>query len=107
MKKDIAVTIPRSRISQVEMEEAEMARVPALGRSNYSYYWEMGRLPKEMPRRIYFLWEGAVRAYHDVLHMFPGSEGNTGKIYMTLDIHPVDPPVPMQSFRGFRYFNHD
>jgi hypothetical protein len=102
--RDIVVTIPKARLTQVETEEAEMELIPQLGRANYSYFWEMGRLPKRCPGKIYFAWNGSVRAYHDVTQMIHDGSSRGGKIYMTLDIHPVEPVIPMESFRGFRYW---
>jgi 8-oxo-dGTP pyrophosphatase MutT (NUDIX family)/GNAT superfamily N-acetyltransferase len=53
-----------------------------------------------MPRRIYFVWDGAVRAFHVAVNM----EFNPNRIVMDPVIHPVE-PVPMAGFRGYRYFN--
>jgi hypothetical protein len=95
--RDVVVTIPESRRAEVEAEEREVARREAAG-EEFSYYWAMGRLPKYSPRRVYFVWLGAVRAYHEVVAM------EHGRIYMTTKIHPVEPPIPMRGFMGFRYF---
>lgn len=117
--RDIVVTIPAARLAAVEAEEADVARRLKRGEKagwgGWQFYWEMGRLPKEKPRRIYFLWDGAVRAYHDVLDMTDAGEcimeKHTGRerdrdraaIFMHPEIHEVE-PIPMQPFRGFRYF---
>lgn len=90
--RSIVVTIPKNRVREVEAEEA--GNTAGLG-----YYWQMGRLPKETPSRIYFAWDGAVRAYHDVT----GMDRDAGRILMDPTIHDID-PVPMGGFRGFRYY---
>ena len=90
--RDIVVTIPKLRLREVEAEE--QANKQGLG-----YYWEMGRLPREQPRRIYFVWDDAVRAYHDVT----GMDHSSGRILMRPEIHHVT-PIPMSGFRGFRYY---
>jgi inorganic pyrophosphatase-like protein/2'-5' RNA ligase superfamily protein len=95
--RDIVVSIPAAKRKEIEAEEADVAAREARGEQGITYYWEMGRLPKAQPRRIYFAWDGAVRAYHDVVGM------SDGRIHMATAIHDV-PPVPMESFRGFRYF---
>lgn len=100
----IVVTVPVSRQRAVDAEEADVAQREALGETGLGYYWEMGRLPKEQPDRIYFVERGQVSAYHDVTSMDPNPTGRGGRIYMSTTIHPVDPPVPMQGFRGFRYW---
>ena len=117
--KDIVVTIPASRLAAVEEEEAavfrKIKRGEKAGLGGWQFYWEMGRLPKELPRRIYFLWNGAVRAYHDCLSMVDADEGrferyagrdrdcDRAAIYMHPTIHEIE-PIPMNPFRGFRYF---
>lgn len=90
--RSIVVTIPKNRVREVEAEEA--GNTAGLG-----YYWQMGRLPKETPSRIYFAWDGAVRAYHEVT----GMDRDAGQILMDPTIHDID-PVPMGGFRGFRYY---
>lgn len=99
--RDIVVTIPASKLKDVEVEEREVAKRVERGERDINYYWSMGRLPKEQPERIYFLWDGAVRAYHNVVSM--DREG--GRIYMQTEIHKLDAPMPMTGFRGFRYMN--
>lgn len=96
--RDIVVTIPKGRQAQVEAEEAHVARRMKEGETDIGYYWAMGRLPKETPRRMYFAWDGAVRAHHEVTGM------EDGKIFMRPDIHELKSPVKIESFRGFRYF---
>lgn len=95
---DIVVCIPKSQIENVELEEADVAKREAAGEQGISYYWKMGRLPKRCPSKIYFAWEGAVRAYHQVQSM----RRDEGKIFMDTKIHEIE-PIPMESFRGFRY----
>ena len=70
----------------------------------------MGRLPKKKPRRVYFLWNNAVRAYHEVLFMEGGDigfiNGNITRIWLKPEIHEIT-PIPMEPFRGFRYFHQN
>lgn len=96
--RSIVVTIPKTKIAEVEAEEVDVARRMASGEEDIVYYWKMGRLPKERPNRIYFAWDGAVRAYHDVVMVA------FDRLYMAPQIHTLKEPVPMESFRGFRYF---
>ena len=71
---DIVVTIPKNRLALVEKEEQYIERAIAKGQNGWRYFWAMARLPKTLPRRIYFLWDGAVRAYHEVL-FFGNADG--------------------------------
>lgn len=95
----IVVTIPRSKLAEVEAEEADVARRIAQGKTGLGYYWQMRRMPRYKPERIYFVWEGAVRAWHAVTGI------DDSKIYMDPEIHHID-PVPMKGFQGFRYYNY-
>ncbi|KKL14658.1 hypothetical protein LCGC14_2513440 [marine sediment metagenome] len=116
----IVVTIPRARLAQVVAEEERVAQAierDAAGKkippgkayeiTGWRYFWKMGRLPKKKPRRVYFLWDGAVRAYHKTLLMEGGDcgfiNGNMTRIWLRPEIYDID-PIPMKSFRGFRYF---
>ena len=125
----IVVTIPKARLAQVTAEEERVARgierdaagkkIPpgkAYEITGWRYFWKMGRLPKKKPRRVYFLWDGAVRAYHKTLFMEGGDCGffteladayrrsrRAPCIWLRPEIHDID-PIPMKSFRGFRYF---
>jgi hypothetical protein len=97
--RDIVVTIPKSKLAEVEAEEADVERRLASGEGEdlNLYYGQMGRVPKVPIRRIYFVWNDAVRAYHEVLSV----EGP--RIWMKAKIHTVD-PIPMKGFRGYRYY---
>lgn len=97
--RSIVVTIPRGKLAEVEAEEADVARRSGGGETGITYYWQMGRVPKVQPKRIYFLWDGAVRAYHDVVGM------KSDCVLMSTTIHTLPTPIPMGSFRGFRYFD--
>lgn len=107
MGKAIIVTIPKSRMQQVVAEEAMVARAMDRGQF-WQFYWEMGRCPKGWEqsdgttRRIYFLWDGAVRAWHS----FHGARRHNGRwrLYMHPKIHEIE-PIPMESFRGYRWFD--
>lgn len=97
-KRDIVVTIPASKLAEVDAEERDVARMASEGKTDVLFYWQMGRLPKEQPRRVYFVWNEAVRAYHDVAHM----DREQGCIFLYTQIHEIQ-PIPMKGFRGFRY----
>ncbi len=97
-RKDIVVCIPKSQLANVEAEDADVAMREANGEKLIQYYWKMGRLQKKIPSKIYFAWDGAARAYHKVNSMRPSE----GKIFMDTKINEIE-PIPMESFRGFRY----
>lgn len=99
-RRDIVVMIPKGKQREVEQEEAWVSQQEAAGNRDISYYWEMGRLPKVDPRRVYFVWDGAVRAFHEVTKV----DRMAGRIYMKTEIHELKDPEPMGSFRGFRYY---
>lgn len=104
-QRDIVVSIPAKKLKEIEAEEADVARRQQQGEQGLRYFWEMGRLPATQPRRIYFFWDGAVRAYHDVLELSPNPSGRGGRIYMDTAIHAID-PIPMdRGFQGYRYFD--
>jgi len=98
--RDIVVTIPKSRLEAVAAEEAIVERAVSRGEA-FNYFWKVGRLPKEIPRRIYFVWEGAVRAFHEVNRM---TVVGGAKIFMATKIHDIE-PIPMRGFQGRRYFD--
>ena len=102
---NIVVTIPKSKLSEVEKEEEEVAIQIANGEKNIFYYWTVGTLPKQCPSRIYFIWNGAVRAYHEVTQTVTDFPRN--KIYMKPEIHNLKTPIPMKGFQGWRYFRED
>lgn len=101
--RSIVVTIPKHKLSEIQAEEADVARRQSSGERGINYYWEMGRLPAEVPSRIYFVWDGAVRAYHEVT----GIDRAAGRLYMDTTIHSMPAPMPMQGFRGFRYMRDE
>jgi hypothetical protein len=101
MGKNIVVTIPADKLAEVEAEEAEVERRLAAGETEILYYWQLGRLPKDEPDRIYFVWNGSVRAFHVVI----GMRRDEGRVYMSTAIHELPKPIPMRGFQGFRYFN--
>lgn len=100
----ILVTIPKSRLEAVEQEEADVAKRIANGEQGISYYWTLSSAPKNTPEQIWFLWNGAVRAYHDVISI---EKGNPVKLYMKPEIHMLDKPIPMKGFQGWRYFDKE
>lgn len=99
----ILVCIPKSRQKQVEQEEADVAKMVAAGQKPPTYFWTVHRLPKELPGRVYFCWDGAVRAYHDCVGSVTEPDH---RLLLDHEIHEVE-PVPHQSFRGWRYWEHE
>lgn len=97
---DIVVTIPKKQLAHVEAEEADVAKREAAGEKDILYYWAMRRLPKQVPDRVYFVWDGAIRAFHDVVDV----DYDEGRIYLRTKINTLENPIPMKSFMGFRYF---
>jgi hypothetical protein len=102
---NIIVTIPKNKLAEVEAEEKEVAIQIANGEKNIFYYWTVGTLPKQCPDRIYFVWNGSVRAYHEVTQTVTDFPRN--KIYMKPEIHNLKTPIPMKGFQGWRYFDKD
>lgn len=113
---DIVVTIPKAKLAKVEAEERRVQRAMARGETGWRYFWKMRRFPKELPWRVYFLWDGAVRAYHETLFVEVRTSNpmlrfwtnmaeaeNPTRIWLKPKIHEI-PPIPMKPFRGFRYF---
>jgi uncharacterized membrane protein (UPF0127 family) len=98
--RSIVVTIPESKLGEIAREEADVARREQAG-EHLNYFWSMGRLPKEQPQRVFFAWDGAVRAYHEVTAM----DREAGRIYMSTEIHELPHAIEMEPFRGYRYFD--
>jgi len=99
--RDIVVCIPKSRIQQVEEEEKQVALTVKRGQKPPTYYWTVHRLPKQQPKRIYFCWNGAIQAYHNVVGMVNQPDA---RILMDHRIHSIK-PIQTDSFRGWRYLN--
>lgn len=98
--RDVLVCIPRSRLASVEAEEKQVAEQVAAGHKGATYWWSVGRLPKQLPARVYFVWDGAIRAYHECV----GSVSSPGpRLLLDHEIHDIE-PVPAKAFRGWRYF---
>lgn len=109
---DIIVSIPASKLAEIEAEEAYVERLRQQG-SSVNYFWKIGRAPRRLHigDRCYFLWENAVRAWHEVVDF--GYDMKciiTGTVYpgfsvvLDSEIHEIE-PIPMKPFRGFRYFD--
>jgi len=110
---NVVVTIPKKRLADIEREEADIKRRLAAGEKGVSYFWAMSRKPKELQAgdRMYFVWGGALRAYHIVTGFREVLQcETTGQKYkgccVLLDpvIHEVE-ALAMEGFRGFRYFS--
>ena len=108
---DILVTIPKSRLNYVAEEEQRVAEGLKKG-EKWNFFWSIGRLPKKAHEleRCYFLWNGAIRAYHNIVDLDEDMYcEHTDQFYpgvcLVLDpvIHEVD-PIPMKGFQGFRYY---
>ena len=104
-RRDVVVCIPERLRAAVEAEEREVASRVAAGETDITYYWTM-RIPRcwvedpaTLPRRIYFVWQGAIRAFHEVVG------AATDRVIMSHQIHEVE-AVPMRPFRGWRYMRH-
>lgn len=117
---DIIVTIPKKRLAQVEVEEADMKRRLASGeqpikagqREGLAYFWALGVKPARLVPgdRVYFVWEGAVRGWHEVIHLgedltcdLTGIPYAGCCIVLAPEIHDLYPIVYMKGFRGFKY----
>ena len=109
---DIIVTIPRTRQAEVEAEEAEVARRLAAGEKGLANFWCTRVWPRKLEAgdRVYFLWDCAVRAWHEVTGFDEGLScdltGNSFRgccIVMKPEIHELSPVRIMPPFRGFRY----
>jgi hypothetical protein len=107
---DIIVTIPKTMLAQVEEEEKQAEAARLRGEEVY-YFWKLGRMPKDLnvKDRCYFVWNGAIRAYHVVVGIAKDMTCQTTGAYypglsVVLDpvIHEVD-PIPMKGFQGYRY----
>ena len=102
---NIVVTIPKNRVAEVEAEESVVAKRISSGEKDICYYWTLPTLPSKQPKRIYFVWHGAIRAYHEVINV----KGTSTRcwIYMKPEIHNLKTPIPMKGFQGWRYFEKD
>jgi len=108
---DIVVTIPKVRQAEMEEEERLLRQRLDAGEKGLTLFWGTSMRPTKLMvgDRVYFVWDGAVRAYH-ILTGFRNDERceHTGKRYkgccLMLDpeVHSVE-PEPMKGFRGFRY----
>jgi hypothetical protein len=100
---DIMVTIPKTRLAQVEKEEREVAKMMRQG-LRVHYFWTLGTEPTKLKAsdRCYFVWDGALQAYHEVVTVAWDDEVYRWLVWLKPEIHNVE-PEPMESFRGFRY----
>ena len=98
---DIIVTIPKNRLQQVEAEEAEVAKRIKAGERDIVYWWSIPSEPVERVERIYFVWNGAVRAWHEIIEI---EHLDDVRVYMKPEIHMLKKPMPMRGFRGWQYF---
>lgn len=103
---DIVVTIPKSRLAEVTKEEERVAAGVQKG-EKWRYYWNLPTVPKkaEVGDRCYFVWEGAIRAWHEITDIEWGWEDEPPMLWMKPEIHKLRKPLSMKGFRGFRYFD--
>ena len=101
---DIIVTIPKTRLAQVEEEEREVAERLRRGETDTYYYWTLGTEPTKLEPgdRCYFVWDGAMMAYHEVVQVAWDDDMCRWLVWLKPEIHRIE-PWPMESFRGFRY----
>ncbi len=70
-------------------------------------WWSLPTFPVRPVSRIYFVWDGAVRAWRKVLGFdYEQDAGFIEKRAVQIERkhHVVDPPVPMKGFQGYRYY---
>ena len=100
----IVVTIPKDEVAAVEAEELETENDiinKNFKRGDTYYWWSLSSLPVGEPKKIYFVWGGAVRAYHVIWRI----NRYKRRIEMDTVIYNLKNPIPMKGFRGFRYFD--
>jgi len=109
---DIVVTIPKTRLKLVEEEEARVAEGMKKG-EDWMYFWSIPTEPRNAGHgdRMYFVWEGAVRAYHVILGFDENRRCDHSRVLfpglvavLKPEIHEIK-PVPMKGFRGYRYID--
>jgi N12 class adenine-specific DNA methylase len=102
--RDALAWIPRDQIAEVEQEERDVAARIAAGESEDSlrFYWRVPSIPKELPRRLYFGWDDAIRAWHDVAgaETVAGASGAPEhRLLLRVQVNSVE-PVPARPRRG-------
>ena len=108
---DILVTVPKKEAENIRKEDAW---IKEQGSSKVTQFWSMKRLPKSLEKgdRVYFVQDGAVRYYHDVLDISrsPSQECQvTGRtwtgpaIILKCPEVTLKTPIPQKGFQGFRY----
>jgi len=98
---NIVVTIPKERVKQVEAEETEVAKRIKTGEKDIVYWWSIPSEPVKRVERIYFVWNGAIRAWHEIIEII---HETSVRVYMKPEIHMLKEPIPMKGFRGWQYF---
>lgn len=103
---DIVVTIPKNRLADVTFEEKRVADGVARGET-WSYFWTLPTVPRKVETgdRLYFVWDGAVRAWHEIEAIDERWEDESVKVWMKAEIHTLKTPLLMKGFQGFRYFH--
>ncbi|KKL73878.1 hypothetical protein LCGC14_2070460 [marine sediment metagenome] len=116
----IIVTVPKSQYDHVLNKKFKFKGAGVI-------WWGLPQLPRESTmltsdgyvrlERCYFVWDGAVRAWHDIEDFIDSNgwavEGPTRfaaddpipgpAVVMISTHHRLREPVPMKSFQGFRY----
>jgi hypothetical protein len=109
----VVVTIPRDAQDRVEAEERELERKLATGEQDLCYFWALSRRPVKLRigERMYFLWDGAIRAWHkvigfdsDMLCDHSRIQYNGVCVLLDPEIHHLSVVIHKAPFRGFQYF---
>lgn len=112
---NIVVTIPKNRLADVRAEEHDLELRRRAGEKDLIYFWKVSKKPAKLSKdeRVYFLWDGAVRAWHKVIGFGENMTcQHTGRSYdgpcilLDPDVHSIK-PIKMAGFRGFRYFDEE
>jgi len=112
---DIVVTIPKSRLAEVNAEERDLELRRRSGEKDLIYFWKVAKKPAKLVKgdRVYFLWDGAVRAWHKVIGFGENMTcQHTGRRYegtcilLDPDVQKIK-PIRMKGFRGYQYFSED
>jgi len=92
---DVMVTLPKSRGGLEHLYDKAFA-------FGMEPYWEFRRRPKnlEIGDRLFVICDGALRGSFDVYEIL--HEEGMWYAYLS-DWKPIEPPIPMKGFQGFRY----
>ena len=123
---NIVVTVPKTRLAYVQDVKFKLqpgdfgfwtlSRLPRLTKEK----WEGGVLEYRDCERLYFVWDGAVRAWHQIMGwvdedgtvedgppFYHGGQIPGPAVLFTAEHHLLESPIPMKGFQGFRYAKFD